>query len=112
MEELSAGYTMRFIIPRSVCPELDNKLFNLEFMPETLNQSKGAKNYLLPAVSAVGSSNETWVYRLPPKDVALNAGDHLITISLHNTQSPSSDLRIGEISLVSVENSQSESKAK
>ena len=31
------------IIPRSVCPELDNKLFNLEFMPETLNQRKGAK---------------------------------------------------------------------
>jgi hypothetical protein len=31
------------IIPRSVCPELDNKLFNLEFMPETLNQNKGAK---------------------------------------------------------------------
>ena len=31
------------IIPRSVCPELDNKLFNLEFMPETLNQNKAAK---------------------------------------------------------------------
>ena len=31
------------IIPRSVCPELDNKLFNLEFMPETLNQKKAAK---------------------------------------------------------------------
>jgi len=31
------------IIPRSVCPELDNTLFNLEFMPETLNQRKGAK---------------------------------------------------------------------
>ena len=25
------------IIPRSVCPELDNKLFNLEFMPATIN---------------------------------------------------------------------------
>ena len=31
------------IIPRSVCPELDNKLFNLEFMPDTLNRRKGAK---------------------------------------------------------------------
>jgi hypothetical protein len=30
------------IIPRSVCPELDNCLFNLEFMPLTLNQRKGA----------------------------------------------------------------------
>lgn len=31
------------IVPRSVCPELDNAIFNLEFMPETLNQKKGAK---------------------------------------------------------------------
>ena len=31
------------IIPRSVCPELDNKLYNLEMMPLTLNQRKGAK---------------------------------------------------------------------
>ena len=31
------------IIPRSVCPELDNALFNLEFMPLTLNQKKAAK---------------------------------------------------------------------
>ena len=31
------------IIPRSVCPELDNALYNLEMMPLTLNQKKGAK---------------------------------------------------------------------
>ncbi|MDB4323506.1 hypothetical protein N9949_02415 [Akkermansiaceae bacterium] len=31
------------IIPRSVTPELDNTLFNLEFMPLTLNQRKSAK---------------------------------------------------------------------
>ena len=31
------------IIPRSVTPELDNTLFNLEFMPLTLNQRKRAK---------------------------------------------------------------------
>lgn len=34
------------IIPRSVCPELDNCLFNLEFMefmPDTLSKRKGAK---------------------------------------------------------------------
>ena len=31
------------IIPRSVCPELDNKLYNLEMMPLTLNQKKSAK---------------------------------------------------------------------
>ena len=34
---------MDHIIPRSVCPELDNKLYNLEFMPATLNQAKGNK---------------------------------------------------------------------
>ena len=38
--ELSTG---DHIIPRAVCPELDNKLFNLEFLPETLNQQKAAK---------------------------------------------------------------------
>ena len=31
------------VIPRSIAPELDNALFNLEFMPEKLNQSKGNK---------------------------------------------------------------------
>ncbi|MDB4356273.1 hypothetical protein N9Z55_10285, partial [Akkermansiaceae bacterium] len=31
------------IIPRSVCPELDNALYNLEMMPLTLNQKKSAK---------------------------------------------------------------------
>ena len=30
-------------IPRSVCPALDNALVNLEFLPATLNQKKGAK---------------------------------------------------------------------
>ena len=30
------------IIPRSVCPELDNCLYNLEFMPGRMNSSKGA----------------------------------------------------------------------
>lgn len=33
--------TVDHIIPRSVCPELDNCLFNLEFMPDTLNKRKG-----------------------------------------------------------------------
>ena len=30
-------------IPRSVCPELDNALYNLGVMPLTLNQRKSAK---------------------------------------------------------------------
>jgi hypothetical protein len=28
------------IVPKSVCPEFDNKLFNLEFMPRTLTRRK------------------------------------------------------------------------
>jgi hypothetical protein len=32
------------IIPRSVCPELDNALYNLETMPQTLNQKKNEKS--------------------------------------------------------------------
>ena len=35
--------TVDHIIPRSVCLELDNRIYNLEFMPDTLNNSKGAK---------------------------------------------------------------------
>jgi hypothetical protein len=31
------------IIPRSVCEELDERLYNLEFVPLTINQRKGAK---------------------------------------------------------------------
>ena len=31
------------IIPRSVCPELDNAFYNLEMMPLTLNQRRSAK---------------------------------------------------------------------
>ena len=31
------------IIPRSICPELDNALYNLEMMSLTLNQRKSAK---------------------------------------------------------------------
>lgn len=30
------------IIPRAVAPELDEKIYNLEFMPATLNRRKGA----------------------------------------------------------------------
>jgi len=35
--------TVDHIIPRSVCLELDNRLFNLEFLPETLNRRKSNK---------------------------------------------------------------------
>ena len=35
--------TADHIIPRSICPELDNAIFNLEFLPDTLNKEKSAK---------------------------------------------------------------------
>ena len=35
--------TVDHIIPRSVCPELDNRVYNLEFLPDSLNQQKGNK---------------------------------------------------------------------
>ena len=35
--------TVVHVLPRSKVPELDNRLYNLRFLPETLNQRKGAK---------------------------------------------------------------------
>ena len=35
--------TVDHVLPRSKVPELDNRLYNLRFLPETLNQRKGAK---------------------------------------------------------------------
>lgn len=35
--------TADHIVPRSICPELDNAIFNLEFLPDTLNKKKSAK---------------------------------------------------------------------
>jgi len=35
--------TVDHTIPRSICLELDNRLFNLEFMPATRNQRKSNK---------------------------------------------------------------------
>lgn len=38
-EEATADH----IIPRAICPELDNQIFNLELLPSTLNSSKSDK---------------------------------------------------------------------
>lgn len=35
--------TVDHIVPRAVCPELDNVMANLEFMPARMNAGKGAK---------------------------------------------------------------------
>ena len=64
------------------------------------NMSEGEEAYRLPAAYPVGGDGETVTYRIPLGDLALPAGEHLLAISLHNTADPSSDLRIGGISLV------------
>ena len=35
--------TADHIIPRSICPELDNQIFNLELLPAQMNSAKGNK---------------------------------------------------------------------
>ncbi len=67
------------------------------------NMAEGAEAYALPAASAVGSDAERTTYRIPLPDFTLPAGEHVLAISLHNTEKPSSDLRIGGITLVEVE---------
>ncbi len=47
-------------------------------------------------------SHEQQVYRVPLRG-GIEAGEHLLAISLHNRHAGSSDLRIGSISLVAVE---------
>jgi tetratricopeptide (TPR) repeat protein len=67
------------------------------------NVGKGDEAYHLPAGSTVGDAAETAIFRLPLEDLILPAGEHVLAISLHNTEAPSSDLRIGGITLVEVE---------
>lgn len=69
------------------------------------NMSDGNEAYSLPAFSAVGGDNETTIYRIPLKlpNGDLPVGEHILAISLHNPAKPSSDLRIGGITLVVVE---------
>ncbi|MGI9241142.1 MAG: hypothetical protein ACR2RV_10090, partial [Verrucomicrobiales bacterium] len=71
------------------------------------NMRGGEESYRLAAASAVGSDDfailkERTTYRIPLADCILPAGEHILAISLHNTGSPSSDLRIGGITLVEV----------
>jgi hypothetical protein len=67
------------------------------------NMREGEEAYNLPAQRAVSNSDETAICRIPLKHVILPAGEHVLAISLHNSKGPSSDLRIGGITLVEVE---------
>jgi len=65
------------------------------------NMEPGSDAYLLPAVKAMDRENDGVIHRYPiPGD--LPAGPHILAISVHNTAQPSSDLRLGGVSLVEV----------
>jgi hypothetical protein len=65
--------------------------------------TEGAEAYALPAANTVSNQGETATCRIPLGDLTLPPGEHVLAISLHNTERPSSDLRIGGITLVEVE---------
>ncbi len=74
---------------------LDGKEFGRDNMP------KEPAAYQLHALESV-YSEEQQIYRIPLSG-GIDAGDHVLAISLHNQSDTSSDLRIGDISLVAVE---------
>ena len=69
------------------------------------NMSEGDEAYELPARTVVGKDSETMRHRIPLEGITLPPGKHILAISLHNHSTPSSDLRIGGITLVEIEES-------
>ena len=67
------------------------------------NMEEGEEADALPAASPVGGQDEMTTRCIALQDLTLPAGEHVLAISLHNTEAPSSDLRIGRIALVEVE---------
>jgi tetratricopeptide (TPR) repeat protein len=72
------------------------------------NLGEGEEAYGLASATAVEPSSgaplaERTIHRIPLKDLTLPAGEHILAISLHNSATPSFDLRIGGITLVEVE---------
>jgi hypothetical protein len=67
------------------------------------NMSAGDEAYRLPAARPIGPEEETNVLRIPLGVESLAAGEHVLAISLHNSTQPSSDLRIGGITLVGMD---------
>lgn len=62
------------------------------------NLPKGEDKFDLYASETISSQGETKVNKFPVRK-KLKAGEHVLAISLHNREGPSSDLRIAEISL-------------
>ena len=67
------------------------------------NMAEGDEAYHLPALQTTADDAETAIFRFPLDDFTLPPGEHVLAISLHNTERPSSDLSIGAISLVETE---------
>ena len=63
------------------------------------NLPAGPEAYLLSATRPQRADNDGVVHRFPIPGT-LASGTHLLAISVHNTELPSSDLRIGGITLV------------
>lgn len=85
------------------CPRDDGIIAYLDGLEAARdNMQVGDEAYDLSALSPVGDEMEPTVFRLPLSDLVLPPGNHLLAISLHNPAEPSSDLRIGGISLVEV----------
>ena len=63
------------------------------------NLTAGPEAYLLAASIPQGPDNDGVIHRFPIPGT-LAPGPHLLAISVHNTELPSSDLRLGGITLV------------
>jgi hypothetical protein len=65
------------------------------------NMRDGEESYRLPSARPISGNDETTTRRitLAVEGGVLPAGEHVLAISLHNTEDPSSDLRIGGITL-------------
>ena len=92
-DKLSAGLELRCRLDDGVIVYLDGK----EVIRD--NVEPGADAYLLGATKALGPDNDSEVHRFPIPGT-LAAGEHLLVISIHNTAQPSSDLRLGGVTLV------------
>ena len=69
------------------------------------NMEAGADVYLLHSAETMGAENDGVVHRFPIPGT-LAARPHTLAISVHNTAKPSSNLRLGGVTLVEVKTSE------
>ncbi len=63
------------------------------------NTEAGPDAWQLPAKTTIGPGDDSVVQHFPVPGT-LAAGKHLLAISVHNTAQPSTDLRLGGVTLV------------